>query len=248
MTEGGASEGFASSNLDHKGARDKDSYFHMSDASKSTARENEEEFRRVKADFLRVARQNRRRELSRSESSSSPSPIRRRSSRRSDVRDILLQPFLSHKYIRLKGVLIEKRGLTTPEQVNKVISGEKLGTVIPSSFLRRPQKTAGFGTTAVVGTTSLIRQMPACIRAHLATTPDSTSLESLAVPADRAIASENDVKDNSVGVAEVRVNDSGPSSEAHKSLAWSCVIIEAKAGSSTGSWAAEKLCWESQIK
>ena len=54
MAEGGASEGFVSSNLDHKGARDKDSYFYMSDASKSAARENEEEFRRVKADFLRV--------------------------------------------------------------------------------------------------------------------------------------------------------------------------------------------------
>ena len=50
--------------------------------------------------------------------------------------------------------------------------------------------------------------MPASIRAHLATTPDSTSLESLAVLAERAIASENDAKDNSVGVAEVWVNDS----------------------------------------
>ena len=34
---------------------------------------------------------------------------------------------------------------------------------------------------------------------------------------------------------------SGPSSETHKSLVWSCVIIEAKAGSSTGSQAAEEL-------
>ena len=32
---------------------------------------------------------------------------------------------------------------------------------------------------------------------------------------------------------------SGPSSETHKSLAWSCVIIKAKAGLSTGSQAAE---------
>ena len=138
----------------------------------------------MKTDFLRVARQNRRRELSRSESLRSPAPIRRRSSRRSknlpkfkvapfypndvelwfnqletqlylhditddheryrltcaalsgevasDVRDILLQPYLSHKYISLKGVLVERRGLTTPERVNKVISGEKLGTDIHS--------------------------------------------------------------------------------------------------------------------
>ena len=49
--------------------------------------------------------------------------------------------------------------------------------------------------------------MPASIRAHLATTPDSSSLESLAILADRAVALELDVKDSSVGVAEVRVNE-----------------------------------------
>ena len=38
--------------LDHKDARDKVSYFHMSDASKSADRENEEKFRRLKADCL----------------------------------------------------------------------------------------------------------------------------------------------------------------------------------------------------
>ena len=55
MAEGGANQGFDSSNLDHRGARDKDSYFHMSDASKSAAGENDEEFRRMKDDFLGVA-------------------------------------------------------------------------------------------------------------------------------------------------------------------------------------------------
>ena len=69
--------------MNARGARDTDSLFHMSHASASAARENDEEFRRVKDDFLRVARQHRRRELSRSESSRSPFPIRRRSSRRS---------------------------------------------------------------------------------------------------------------------------------------------------------------------
>ena len=42
------------------------------------------------------------------------------------VRDVLLQPLLTHKYENLKAILIEWRGLTTPERVNKVISGEKL--------------------------------------------------------------------------------------------------------------------------
>ena len=32
----------------------------------------------------------------------------------SDVRDVLLQPFRSHKYESLKTILIERRGLTTP--------------------------------------------------------------------------------------------------------------------------------------
>ena len=44
--------------------------------------------------------------------------------------------------------------------------------------------------------------------AHLATTLDSTSLESLATLADRALALENDTKDSSVGVAEIQINDS----------------------------------------
>ena len=69
----------------------------------------------------------------------------------SDVRDVLLQPFLTHRYENLKAILIERRGITTPERVKKVISGEKLGSDIPSRFLRQLQKTAGFGTKAVVG-------------------------------------------------------------------------------------------------
>ena len=107
---------------------------------------------------------------------------------------MLLQPFLTHKYENLKGILIERRGLTTPERVNKVNSGEKMGSDIPSRFLRRLQKTAGFGTKTVVGKAvicqAFIRQMPVSIRSHLATQPDSASLESLAVLADRALASE----------------------------------------------------------
>ena len=129
----------------------------------------------------------------------------------SDVRDVLLQPFRSHKYESLKAILIERRGLTTPERVNKVISGERMGTDIPSRFLRRQQKTAGFGTKAVVGKAvirqAFIRQMPASIRAHLATQPDSATLESLAVLDDRALASEADVEGSKPGVAEIKVDE-----------------------------------------
>ena len=129
----------------------------------------------------------------------------------SDVRDVLLQPFRSHKYESLKAILIERRGLTTPERVNKVIPGERMGTDIPSRFLRRLQKTAGFGTKAVVGKAVIrqvfIRQMPASIRAHLATQPDSATLVSLAVLADRALAAEEDVEESKPGVAEIKVEE-----------------------------------------
>ena len=129
----------------------------------------------------------------------------------SDVRDVLLQPFRSHKYESLKSILIERRGLTTPERVNKVISGERMGSDIPSRFLRRLQKTAGFGAKAVVGKAvilqAFIRQMPTSIRTHLATQPDSATLESLAMLADRALASETDVEESKPGVAEIKVDE-----------------------------------------
>ena len=126
----------------------------------------------------------------------------------SDVRDVLLQPFKSNS---LKAILIERRGLTTPARVNKVISGEKIGNDIPSRFLRRLQKNAGFGTKAVVGKAvirqAFIRQMPASIRAHLVIQPDSATLESLAVLADRALAAEEDVEESKPGVAEIKVDE-----------------------------------------
>ena len=126
------------------------------------------------------------------------------------MRDVLLQPFRSHKYESLKSILIEQRGLTTPERVNNVISGEKIGSDIPSRFLRRLQKTAGFGTQAVVGKVvirqAFIRQMPTSIRAHLATQPDSATLESLAMLADRVLASKTDVEESKQGVAEIKID------------------------------------------
>ena len=129
----------------------------------------------------------------------------------SDVRDVLLQPFRSHKYESMKTILIERRGLTTPERVNKVISGERMGSDIPSRFLRRLQRTAGFGTKAVAGKAvirqAFIRQMPASIRAHLATQPDSATIESLAMLTDRALASEADVLESKPGVAEIKVDE-----------------------------------------
>ena len=94
-----------------------------------------------------------------------------------------------------------------------MISSEKLGSYIPSRFLRRLQKMAGFGTTAMVGKAvicqAFIRQMPTSIRARLATQPDSASLESLAVLADCAVASENDVEEAKQGVAEIQISESG---------------------------------------
>ena len=257
------SEGFMSTPLEGAGARRNDNYYQDSEDNEVRFREADEEYQRLKEDFARIARTRRTRHHSRSDSSKSPSPLRRQPQRRStnlpkfkiatfyatdvelwfnqietqfdlhqihddderysltcaalsgevasDVRDVLLQPFRSYKYESLKAILIERRGLTTPERVNKVISGERMGTDIPSRFLRRLQKTAGFGTKAVAGKAvirqAFIRQMPASIRAHLAAQPDSATLESLAVLADRALASEADVEESKPGVAEIKVDE-----------------------------------------
>ena len=75
------------------------------------------------------------------------------------------------------------------------------------------QKTAGFGTKAVVGKAvilqAFIRQMPPSVHAHLATQPDSASLENLTMLADRAVAAQKDVDEAKPGVAEINVSESG---------------------------------------
>ena len=54
---------------------------------------------------------------------------------------------------------------------------------------------------------AFIRQMPTSIRAHLATKPDSVTLESLAMLADKALASETDVEESEPGIAEIKVDE-----------------------------------------
>ena len=56
---------------------------------------------------------------------------------------------------------------------------------------------------------AFIWQMPVSMRAHLATQPDSASLESLAVSAEGALASENDVEELKQGFVEIQVSESG---------------------------------------
>ena len=56
---------------------------------------------------------------------------------------------------------------------------------------------------------AFISQMPPSVRAHLATQPDSASLESLAMLADRAVAAEKNVDEANPGAAEIQVSESG---------------------------------------
>ena len=94
-----------------------------------------------------------------------------------------------------------------------MISEKKLGSDIPSRFLRQLQKTAGFGTKAVVDKAvihqAFIQQMSPSVRAHLATQPDSASLENLSMLADHAVAAEKDVDEAKPGAAEINVSESG---------------------------------------
>ena len=169
-----------------------------SEADEDQFQAADSEYRMLKTDFERIAHSRRQNSHPKSESSRSPSPVRRQSLRRStnlpkfkiatfyatDVElwfnQIETQFDLHHITDADERYSLTCAGLTTPERVNKVISWEKIGTDIPSRFLRKLQMTAGFGTKAVVGRAvirqAFIRQMPASIRAHLATQPDSASL------------------------------------------------------------------------
>ena len=160
MATRGDSEGFVSTPLEETGVRHKNSYFTMSDENASEFKDTDAKFKRLKAVFLGIARNKRRKDISKSESSRSPSPIQSRTQRRStnlpkfkiatfyptdvelwfnqietqfdlhritddneryrlpraalsgevasDVRDVSLQPFRTHKYENLKGILIER--------------------------------------------------------------------------------------------------------------------------------------------
>ena len=75
------SEGFVSSPLEGQGVRCIDSYFLASEADKDQFRAADSEYRKLKADFEQIARSRRQRSHSKSESSRSPSPVRRQSLR-----------------------------------------------------------------------------------------------------------------------------------------------------------------------
>ena len=69
----------------------------------------------------------------------------------------------------------------------------------------------GYRRTKAVAGKAVIRQafiwqMPPSVRAHLVIQPDSASLESLAMLADRAVAAEKDVDEAKPGVAEINVS------------------------------------------
>ena len=160
MSTSHESEGFVSTPLEGQGARRKDNYYPDSEENEVRFREADDEYQRLKEDFVRIAQNRRTRHHSRSDSSKRPSPRRRQPPRRStnlpkfkiatfyatdvelwfnqiethfdlhqihddderysltcaalsgevasDVRDVLLQPFRSHKYKSLKSILIER--------------------------------------------------------------------------------------------------------------------------------------------
>ena len=73
------SEGSMSTPLEGAGARRKDNYYQDSEDNEVRFREADEEYQRLKEDFALIARTRRTRHHSRSDSSKSPSPLRRRS-------------------------------------------------------------------------------------------------------------------------------------------------------------------------
>ena len=104
MATKGDSEGFVSSPLEGHGARHKDSYFPVSHENTAKLRYTDAEFKRLKADFLRIARNRRPRDFSRSESSRSLSPVRLQPQRRSTN---LLKFKNRHVLLNRRGVVVQ---------------------------------------------------------------------------------------------------------------------------------------------
>ena len=76
-------DSFVSTPLEGQGACRKDSYFLESEEDEAQFKAADSEYKRLKADFARIARTRRQRNRSKSESSRSPSPVRRQPLRRS---------------------------------------------------------------------------------------------------------------------------------------------------------------------
>ena len=70
------SEGFVSTPFEGQGARRKDSYFLASEEDEAQFKAADSEYRKLKADFARIARTRQQRNRSKSGSSRSPSPVR----------------------------------------------------------------------------------------------------------------------------------------------------------------------------
>ena len=102
-----------------------------------------------------------------------------------EVRDLIVHPPTSLPYSTLKQELTSRTSQTEHKRLQQLLTEEDLGDRKPSQFLRRMQQLKG--TTNIDD--SLLRElflqrMPSQVRAILATTPTTTSLEATAKMAD----------------------------------------------------------------
>lgn len=116
-----------------------------------------------------------------------------------EVKDIIVNPPLTDKYLKLKTELIKRLSASKENKIKQLLMHEELGDRKPSQFLRHLQSLAGLTVPDDFLKTIWISRLPHGIQSVLAGQPKQTLLEELADLADRV----NDLASTSPRVAAV---------------------------------------------
>ena len=106
-----------------------------------------------------------------------------------EVRDLLLRPPADNPYTALKEQLTKRTALSEQRKLQQLLTGEELGDRKPTQLLRRMQQLLGDrpGLDTSFLQELFLQRLPHSVRIVLASTPDSTSLSTLAEMADKVM-------------------------------------------------------------
>lgn len=105
-----------------------------------------------------------------------------------EVRDLILQPPTSEPYDTLKQQLVRRTAASEQRRLQQLFSDEELGDRKPTQLLRRMQQLLGDKASTMDSSfvrSLFLQRLPTNVRMVLASTPDTTDLETLAQLADK---------------------------------------------------------------
>ena len=105
-----------------------------------------------------------------------------------EVRDFIISPPSTNKYQRLKSELIKRTSVSEQKRLHQLLIAEELGDRKPTQLLRKMRLLLGESKLEDNILKQLfLQRMPGSVKAILASTQDSVSLEQLAELADKII-------------------------------------------------------------